>query len=57
MPQIHGLHGHCDDRFSGVHDGAGGSCGPADPDAGIALGYVMIRMGSRLADDPRRRPW
>ncbi|QYA93156.1 beta-lactamase family protein [Streptomyces anulatus] len=36
------------------HDGAGGSCGLADPDAGIALGYVMNRMGSRLADDPRK---
>ncbi|MFQ6855721.1 serine hydrolase domain-containing protein [Streptomyces sp. 35M1] len=36
------------------HDGAGGSCGLADPDASIALGYVMNRMGSRLADDPRK---
>ncbi|MFJ5045927.1 serine hydrolase [Streptomyces sp. NPDC088719] len=35
------------------HDGAGGSCGLADPDASIALGYVMNRTGSRLADDPR----
>lgn len=36
------------------HDGAGGSCWLADPDASIALGYVMNRMGSRLADDPRK---
>ncbi|WP_030583449.1 EstA family serine hydrolase [Streptomyces anulatus] len=36
------------------HDGAGGSCGLADPDASIALGYVMNRMGSGLADDPRK---
>ncbi|GGP68394.1 serine hydrolase domain-containing protein [Streptomyces sindenensis] len=36
------------------HDGAGGSCGLADPDAAISLGYVMNRMGSRLADDPRK---
>ncbi|MFF5563892.1 serine hydrolase domain-containing protein [Streptomyces sp. NPDC012623] len=36
------------------HEGAGGSCGLADPDAGVSLGYVMNRMGSRVADDPRR---
>ncbi|MEV7425129.1 MULTISPECIES: serine hydrolase domain-containing protein [unclassified Streptomyces] len=36
------------------HDGAGGSCGLADPEAGVSLGYVMNRMGSRIADDPRR---
>ena len=36
------------------HDGAGGSCGLADPEAGVALGYVMNRMGPRLADDPRK---
>ncbi|RBL83260.1 EstA family serine hydrolase, partial [Streptomyces cavourensis] len=36
------------------HDGAGGSCGLADPEAGIALGYVMNRMGSGVADDPRK---
>ncbi|MER7313126.1 MULTISPECIES: EstA family serine hydrolase [Streptomyces] len=36
------------------HDGAGGSCGLADPEAGIALGYVMNRMGPRIADDPRK---
>ncbi|MFG2601058.1 serine hydrolase domain-containing protein [Streptomyces sp. NPDC048462] len=37
------------------HDGAGGSCGLADPEAGIALGYVMNRMGPLIADDPRKR--
>ncbi|MFF0200370.1 serine hydrolase domain-containing protein [Streptomyces sp. NPDC005017] len=36
------------------HDGAGGSCGLADPEAGVSLGYVMNRMGTRLADDPRK---
>ncbi|MET9592285.1 serine hydrolase domain-containing protein [Streptomyces sp. NPDC006516] len=36
------------------HDGAGGSCGLADPEAGIALGYVMNRMGPNIADDPRK---
>ncbi|MFI2781695.1 serine hydrolase domain-containing protein [Streptomyces sp. ALB3] len=36
------------------HDGAGGSCGLADPEAGISLGYVMNRMGPNIADDPRK---
>ncbi|MEV6805585.1 serine hydrolase domain-containing protein [Streptomyces sp. NPDC051132] len=36
------------------HDGFGGSCGLADPEAGVSLGYVMNRMGSRIADDPRK---
>lgn len=36
------------------HDGAGGSCGLADPENGIALGYVMNRMGPRIANDPRK---
>ncbi|MFD6332999.1 hypothetical protein ACFWGI_25965 [Streptomyces niveus] len=36
-----------------VHDGFGGSCGLADPDAGITMGYVMNRMGPNIADDPR----
>ncbi|MCX4678446.1 beta-lactamase family protein [Streptomyces sp. NBC_01433] len=36
------------------HDGAGGSCGLADPESGVALGYVMNRMGTGLADDPRK---
>ncbi|MFF0886436.1 serine hydrolase domain-containing protein [Streptomyces sp. NPDC003456] len=37
------------------HDGYGGSCGLADPDAGVALGYVMNRMGPHIADDPRKK--
>ncbi|MEU1472475.1 serine hydrolase domain-containing protein [Streptomyces sp. NPDC005761] len=37
------------------HDGAGGSCGLADPENGIALGYVMNRMGPHIANDPRKR--
>ncbi|MDH6622677.1 CubicO group peptidase (beta-lactamase class C family) [Streptomyces sp. LBL] len=36
------------------HDGFGGSCGLADPEAGVSLGYVMNRMGSHIADDPRK---
>uniref|UniRef100_A0AAU3H4C3 Beta-lactamase family protein n=1 Tax=Streptomyces sp. NBC_01401 TaxID=2903854 RepID=A0AAU3H4C3_9ACTN len=36
------------------HDGAGGSSGLADPEAGISLGYVMNRMGANIADDPRK---
>ncbi|WP_405391877.1 beta-lactamase family protein [Streptomyces sp. NBC_01102] len=36
------------------HDGAGGSCGLADPEAGVSLGYVMNRMGPYIADDPRK---
>ncbi|MCX4514862.1 beta-lactamase family protein [Streptomyces sp. NBC_01619] len=36
------------------HDGYGGSCGLADPEAGVSMGYVMNRMGSRIADDPRK---
>ncbi|MFD5568570.1 serine hydrolase domain-containing protein [Streptomyces cadmiisoli] len=36
------------------HDGFGGSCGLADPEAGVSLGYVMNRMGTRIADDPRK---
>ncbi|MFB6979588.1 serine hydrolase [Streptomyces scopuliridis] len=36
------------------HDGFGGSCGLADPEAGISMGYVMNRMGSNIADDPRK---
>ncbi|MFF4394983.1 serine hydrolase domain-containing protein [Streptomyces sp. NPDC001480] len=37
------------------HDGFGGSCGLADPEAGASLGYVMNRMGPHIADDPRKR--
>lgn len=36
------------------HDGFGGSCGLADPEAGVSLGYVMNRMGPRISDDPRK---
>ncbi|NBM18155.1 serine hydrolase domain-containing protein [Streptomyces sp. GC420] len=36
------------------HDGFGGSCGLTDPEAGIAMGYVMNSMGPRVADDPRK---
>lgn len=36
------------------HDGFGGSCGLADPEAGVSLGYAMNRMGPHIADDPRK---
>ncbi|GGT40084.1 serine hydrolase domain-containing protein [Streptomyces chromofuscus] len=36
------------------HDGFGGSCGLADPEAGVSLGYVMNSMGPHIADDPRK---
>jgi CubicO group peptidase (beta-lactamase class C family) len=36
------------------HDGFGGSCGLADPEAGVSLGYVMNRMGPQIANDPRK---
>ncbi|MFI5799499.1 serine hydrolase domain-containing protein [Streptomyces sp. NPDC051677] len=36
------------------HDGYGGSCGLADPEAGVSMGYVMNRMGPRIVDDPRK---
>ncbi|MGW6205362.1 serine hydrolase domain-containing protein [Streptomyces sp. NPDC055089] len=36
------------------HDGAGGSCGLADPENKVALGYVMNRMGPHIANDPRK---
>ncbi|MEW2625883.1 serine hydrolase domain-containing protein [Streptomyces sp. NPDC048106] len=36
------------------HDGFGGSCGLADPEAGVSLGYVVNRMGPRIMDDPRK---
>jgi CubicO group peptidase (beta-lactamase class C family) len=35
------------------HSGWGGSFGCADPDAGIAIGYVCNRMGPELVGDPR----
>jgi CubicO group peptidase (beta-lactamase class C family) len=37
------------------HSGAGGSVGFADPESGIAGGYVMNRMMQGLAGDPRSR--
>ncbi len=37
------------------HTGAGGSVGFADPEAGLAGGYVMNRMLAGLAGDPRSR--
>jgi CubicO group peptidase (beta-lactamase class C family) len=44
-------------RFGGVgafgHPGAGGSVGFADPDHGLAGGYVMNKMSTGLAGDPR----
>jgi CubicO group peptidase (beta-lactamase class C family) len=36
------------------HDGYGGSFGMADPEAGLAIGWVMNKMGSTLAGDPRK---
>jgi CubicO group peptidase (beta-lactamase class C family) len=36
------------------HDGFGGSAVGADPEAGVALAYVMNRMGMNLVDDPRK---
>ncbi|GAB2728470.1 serine hydrolase domain-containing protein [Streptomyces bullii] len=36
------------------HDGFGGSCGLADPEAGVSLGYALNRMGPHIADDPRK---
>lgn len=35
------------------HSGAGGSMAFADPEAGVAFGYVMNRMLANLAGDPR----
>ncbi|MEU6666873.1 serine hydrolase domain-containing protein [Streptomyces sp. NPDC046727] len=48
----HGAYGPNPRAFG--HDGFGGSCGLADPDAGVSLGYVMNRMGARIANDPRK---
>ncbi|MEU3461920.1 serine hydrolase domain-containing protein [Streptomyces sp. NPDC006733] len=36
------------------HDGFGGSCGLADPEAGLSIGYVMNHMGGHIANDPRK---
>ena len=35
------------------HAGAGGSVGFADPDQGLACGYVMSKMSMNLSGDPR----
>ena len=35
------------------HSGAGGSLGFADPESGIAFGYVMNKMQANLSGDPR----
>jgi CubicO group peptidase (beta-lactamase class C family) len=35
------------------HYGAGGSLGFADPERGLAIGYVMNKMNAGLNDDPR----
>lgn len=48
----HGSHGPNPRVF--CYDGFGGSCGLADPEAGVSLGYVMNRMGPHIADDPRK---
>ena len=42
----------CGERSFG-HPGAGGSLGFADPERGIALGYVMNEMRFDRAGDPR----
>jgi CubicO group peptidase (beta-lactamase class C family) len=38
------------------HTGAGGSYGFADPENGLAVGYVMNRMSTGMTVDPRSRP-
>lgn len=48
----HGSYGPNPRAFG--HDGFGGSCGLADPEAGVSLGYVMNSMGPHIADDPRK---
>jgi len=35
------------------HSGWGGAFGCADPQAGLGIGYVMNRMGGKVAEDPR----
>ena len=35
------------------HAGYGGSYGMADPEAGVAVGYVMNHMDNNLLGDPR----
>ncbi|MFJ9832962.1 serine hydrolase domain-containing protein [Streptomyces sp. NPDC101169] len=48
----HGSYGPNPRAFG--HDGFGGSCGLADPEAEVSLGYAMNRMGPHIADDPRK---
>jgi CubicO group peptidase (beta-lactamase class C family) len=38
------------------HTGAGGSYGFADPENGLAVGYVMNQMSTGMTVDPRSRP-
>ncbi|HKD20502.1 MAG TPA: serine hydrolase domain-containing protein [Rhizomicrobium sp.] len=47
-PGIYGTNPHA---FG--HSGWGGSFGCADPDAGVAIGYVCNQMGGELVGDPR----
>lgn len=35
------------------HAGWGGAFGCADPRAQVGIGYVMNRMGGKVAEDPR----
>lgn len=49
-----GIYGPNPNSFG--HSGWGGSFGFADPDAGIAVGYVMNQMGADLVGDPRTTP-
>jgi CubicO group peptidase (beta-lactamase class C family) len=46
-----GLYGRNPRAFG--HSGWGGSFGCADPDAGVAIGYVCNQMGPELVGDPR----
>jgi CubicO group peptidase (beta-lactamase class C family) len=46
-----GLYGPNPHSFG--HSGWGGSFGCADPEAGLAIGYVCNQMGPDLTDDPR----
>lgn len=48
----HGSYGPNPRAFG--HDGFGGSCGLADPEAEISIGYAMNHMGGQTADDPRK---
>lgn len=48
----HGSYGPNPRAFG--HDGAGGSSGLADPEAGVAMSYVMNLMGQHISDDPRK---